>query len=98
MGFDGKNTVYLERAKLNYGVKLYFFKYCFLLQLKTDHTEPSLGTAPIPRITVKLENPTSKTELSQMYVLLLYIIIIMHNISRGGYLYMLQFTQLASFI
>ena len=54
-----------------------------MLQLKTDHTEPSqatpFATSPIPRITVKLETPsqsasltnkgTTKGEASQMYVL-----------------------------
>ena len=54
-----------------------------MLQLKTDHTEPSqalpFATPPIPRITVKLETASQpallankgviKTETSQMYVL-----------------------------
>lgn len=54
-----------------------------MLQLKTDHSEPSqaipFATPPIPRITVKLETTSqpaslsnkgmAKTETSQMYVL-----------------------------
>lgn len=83
MYMKGDNTL-KEGTELDHSVDKN--KYCciyVMLQLKTDHTEPSqalpFATPPIPRITVKLETASQpallankgmmKTETSQMYVL-----------------------------